>query len=397
MKFRSLSLNLLFICSFVLVLGNHVPIPVKELFYTISLITQKLVLIASPFIIFLLIINALNYLEKRSAYFVILLFITILLSNFFSILTGYTVGIAFAPEIDATKIIALHKSDINTLLNLKLLDYLIIPYLIPISILAAVSYSIIPKKNFLFNDSLTLYNFFYELNKLTPYILPALCLGLLFKIQHDGAIAYLSHNLTNIFYLVITTQAIYCLFLYIIAAKLHPRKLLIYLRNIFPAFITGFVSMSSAATMAITILCTHKNITNKKFATLVVTTSSNFHTIGSSIGVTIVVISLIKTFNLPYPSFYEFLAFAAFYTIAKFIVVGIPSGGSYIIGPILISALGFPHDMVSITILMYIMLDSFGTSINVACNGAYAIIFNNIMNKTNIKANRNIALIKSIK
>ena len=62
-------------------------------------------------------------------------------------------------------------------------------------------------------------------------------------------------------------------------------------------------------------------------------------------------------------------------------VSGVPAGGIVVMIPVLQSVLGLTAEMTSIMMVLYILLDPFGTAANVMGDGALVMIVNKIVKK----------------
>ncbi len=218
----------------------------------------------------------------------------------------------------------------------------------------------------------------FILRKLFIPILPIFILGFVFKLEHEKLLGIILSKYLNIFLIVVCSQILYTSALYLIASNFSLKRMSQYISNILPATITGISTISSAATMPVTIMCTEKNLNNVTMARTIIPATANIHTLGSAFGVTILALGTMSAFGMPLPSLEVFFIFAFYYAIAKFAVAGIPGGVIIVVSPLLESYLGFSSEMIGLITALYILFDPFGTATNVTCNGAFAIIFNKV-------------------
>lgn len=212
-------------------------------------------------------------------------------------------------------------------------------------------------------------------------VLPIFILGFVFKLEHEKILSKIWEVYAPVLLIIVTVQISYISLYYLIAANFKPSLFVTYIRNILPATITAFSTISSAATMPVTILCTEKNLGNVAMARTIIPATANIHTIGSALGLTILALSTIIAFGQTLPTLDQFIHFALFYTIAKFAVAGIPGGVIIVVSPLLEAYLGFTPEMIGLITAIYMLFDPFGTASNVTCNGAFAIIFHRIYRK----------------
>jgi Na+/H+-dicarboxylate symporter len=204
-------------------------------------------------------------------------------------------------------------------------------------------------------------------------LLPIYVLGFVLRMQYEGTLRLLIQNYGQVFGLVFMVLVMYIGLMYMVASQFHLPQFIQNLRQMLPAGLTGFSTISSAVTMPFTLAATEKNIKNTQFAHLVVPTTVNIHMIGHGISIPIISLALLSLSGHPLPSLGNYALFVAYFCIAKFSATAIPGGGIIVILPILQSQLGFTPEMASLMIMLDILQDPILTSGNVMGNGAFAI------------------------
>ena len=152
------------------------------------------------------------------------------------------------------------------------------------------------------------------------------------------------------------------------------------MRNIFPAMLTGFSTMSSASALPLLIDGVAKN-TRHGASKGIVPISINIHLMGDCFAISILALAIIVSFGHPLPTLHEFFIFTVFFVLAKFAVAAVPGGGILVMIPILEKYLGFTPEMLSLITALYILFDPIVTSANVFGNGAFAQLFETIYHK----------------
>jgi Na+/H+-dicarboxylate symporter len=219
-----------------------------------------------------------------------------------------------------------------------------------------------------------------KLLKLILILIPPFVIGFVGKLLHEKVLATIIKDYILIFVLIGLAQYTYILFLYWISSEFRIKKLLTALKNIMPATITGFGSMSSAAALPLTLIGTEKNTNNPFLSRLVIPTTVNIHLIGDCFAIPIFAFAVMKSFHIADPSLLTYLPFAFYFALAKFSVAAIPGGGIIVMLPILESKLGFNPEMSSLITALYILFDPIITSANVTGNGGFAMVLNKISN-----------------
>ena len=97
----------------------------------------------------------------------------------------------------------------------------------------------------------------------TP-VLPIFILEFILKAQHDGSLSVLFKNFVPLLSVIIVLYISYIGFLYILAKGFRANKALRALKNILPATIIGFSSMSSVAATPVLIDGATKNLKYKE-------------------------------------------------------------------------------------------------------------------------------------
>jgi Na+/H+-dicarboxylate symporter len=198
--------------------------------------------------------------------------------------------------------------------------------------------------------------------------------GFIIKLQSDGVIGMLIRDYALIFAVVALTQFSYIAAIYLLVNKFKITKFLSSIKNMLPAAIAGFSTMSSAAAMPLTIIGAEKNSQNKDLAGSVIPATVNVHLIGDCFAIPIFAYAVLKNFGMSEPTFLAYITFAFYFVLAKFSVAAIPGGGILVMLPILESYLGFDATMLSLITALYILFDPVITCANVLGNGGFAMV-----------------------
>jgi len=222
------------------------------------------------------------------------------------------------------------------------------------------------------------------LSKVFIPVLPIFILGFILKSQHDGLVNILFKNFIPLLLIILTMYTIYIGFLYMISKNFIFNDAIYALKNILPAMLIGFSSMSSAASMPILIDASAKNVKDSNLPRRIIPFITNTHMIGDALAIPLIAMSLyIVEYGHP-PSMYKYFIFSTSYVLTKFASAGIPGGTILIMIPILESKLGFTSEMSSVILTIYLLFDPICTSGSILGNGAFVIIFEKIKNFFNI-------------
>lgn len=358
-----------------LLLGDVISVSVKSFFYALSLSMKSVLVFVLPFIIFSFVFSCLLNLRQGALTFVILLVGGVFISNFIALNFGYAsinLGLKF---IDLTSTPIMVQDTLEPMWKLSMPHWisnepaLLLGFILGI-IFSRYQNTKIEQIGYLLNKYANLF-----LKKLFIPLLPLFILGFVFKLAHDQVIQNSLGTYGPILLLILVTQWILILFWYAIAANFRVKKMISYLKNILPATFTGITTISSAASMPVLLLGAKKNLQSDEKAELIIPTIINIHTIGSAIGLTILALATLVSFNMPIPNYSTFLVFAFYTALAKYAVAAVPGGVVIVMAPILETYLGFTQEMTGLITAVYLMLDPFGTAANVTGNGVFPILF----------------------
>lgn len=117
-------------------------------------------------------------------------------------------------------------------------------------------------------------------SKVFVRLVPFLVLGLFIKFIRSGNAMQLVMQGSQAIMIMIVGLLVYVLFLYLVAARFFFSRALKCFKTALPAGITAFSSMSSVATMPVTISVTEQNSKNKDFASMIIPATTNIQQIG---------------------------------------------------------------------------------------------------------------------
>ena len=369
--FRKMPIILLALIAGIVIFYPGLSPVLKSSLYGISLSLKSLIVFVLPFLIFgLLFKTAMGWARKASKWVFGLLAI-ICVSNFTSTMASYLVG-TFAYRFD------LSITTVSETAALMPLGDLALPRFIGNSqaMLAALVLGmffgwISPLKGEKISSYLE--KMVSYLLKGILYVIPVFIVGFVVKMIHDGVLGMIFQSYLCIFALVASAVFAYIAFLYFMANGFQYKACKKSLRDLFPAAIAGFGSMSSVAAMPLTLLGVEKNAKNPDVSRSIIPVTVNIHLIGDCFAIPIFAFAILKSFGVEEPSFFSYIIFAFYFVLAKFSVAAVPGGGILVMLPILETYLGFNGEMLSLITTLYILFDPLITSANVLGNGAFAL------------------------
>lgn len=386
--FRQMPIILGIIILLVITLGNFIPKIIAINLFAISLTIKSAIIFVLPFIIFSLLYKAAVTLAKDASTIILTILFTVIISNFIATtLTQFIGNWIYNFDISIKT-----PNDQDLLRAEPIINF---PTLIPNHIamfsgiiLGILSTKIAPIESLRFAKLLEL--LVKKLLKVITFLIPVFIVGFVVKLQFDGIIMQIIKDYTTIFVIIGAAQFGYITFLFFVLNKFNFTKSIHAIKNMLPAALSGFSTMSSAASMPLTIIGTEKNAKNKDLVHTVVPATVNIHLIGDCIAIPCFAFAILKNFDIAQPDITTYFMFSVYFVIAKFSVAAIPGGGIIVMLPILEQYLGFNSDMLSLITALYILFDPIITSANVLGNGAFAKIIDIIT--PNIAMEKEVAL-----
>lgn len=377
-QIRKLSTMLSIVASLVLacllepLMSEHV----MSVFYTISAVIKEVIIFVLPFIIFALLWHTLTGMMGSGLLnFLIFIIPAIIMSNFIAGYFAYAVFNLSLGHMHMDSVPEAVNSNIKEYFALHLPDILNTKVTLILALLVSViCHRINPDKNRKYAEISQKYAYFI-LSKILPGIIPLFIFGFIMKMKHDGYFTIAVHNYGSICIISTLSTAIYILFLTSVSAKFSIKKIASMLSNIVPPAITALGTMSSMATMPLTIVAAENNTSKPLLSRAVIATTVNYHLIGDVVGPNIFALITLFSFGADLPSFGDYTVFLFYATISKFFVATVPGGGLYVLLPILTAYLNFTPQMLSIFSAVYLLYDPIITVFNVTGNIAFNSLF----------------------
>ncbi len=377
----NLPLQLILVIASVFLFGNYFDAPAISLFYTFSLLFKEILGFFLPFIIFSFVVIGILSFKKNAPLILAVLVASIFLSNTIIAMLAYLVGMIFVP------LVARGMSVDEFVINKTIEPFYTFKFpaivssehalLLAVIIGIALSFIHVPR----IERSIHMLKRFVEtfLNYYFIPLLPLYVFGFLLEIHYKGVFASLFVHYSRAFIVIFLTQISFIFLYYLFVAQGSVKKMWRYILNAWPSYVTAFSTMSSTATIPITIECAEKNIHNRPLAQISMPIMANIHLLGDSVSTPLLALVTMSLFAGQFPDIMTYMTFVFYFCTAMLAVSGIPGGGIIVMIPILISQLGFTEQMVSIITALYLLLDPFGTAANVMGDGALVILVKRIL------------------
>ncbi|MBX9977040.1 MAG: dicarboxylate/amino acid:cation symporter [Alphaproteobacteria bacterium] len=386
---KSLPVQLIACILVAFYLGKVLDLFYVRLFFTLSSVFVEILLFILPIMVFSFIFRALVGIERKSTWLVGLILISVTISNILAVLTayGYSKGLMAALGIThcagfADKFI----SNVDPLFPFELPRFIGTDRAMLAGIACGFIVSFLPdriafrtfatNKAIILSDMITAF-----LQRAFIPLLPIYIFGFCLKLSYDDALVHLFTHYSHVFFASLTLVLMYISLIYFFGAGLSITRALAHMRTMLPAALTGFSTMSSAATMPVTLECTEKNTKDRNFTDLIIPSTANIHMLGDDLTITVTAVALLTICGHGVPDFMTFLAYAGAFSIAKLSCVGIPGASVLVVLPVLQQFLGFTPEMIGMLTTIYILQDSFGTAANVMGNGGFALVIQRVFRR----------------
>lgn len=207
--------------------------------------------------------------------------------------------------------------------------------------------------------------------------LPLFIFGIFLKMGVEGKVFPVMGMFSKIILVILCLHVGVLLCQFLIAGAICGKKPFKSLFTMLPAYATALGTQSSAATIPVTLGCVKKLEVRDQIAEFTVPLCANIHMPCSILKITACAFAV--SFCLGMPT--DLGTYAAFILMLAITIVaapGVPGGAVMASLGVLSSCLGFGAEAQGFVIVIYVVLDCFGTAGNVTGDGALSMIINKI-------------------
>lgn len=361
-------------------LGTKLPEAIGRIFATFNEVFSSLLFFAIPLIILGLIVPAIANLGKDAGKLLVITAAIAYSSTVFSGLMTYFTSMRIFPGLLTNQIIEPIGENTKNLVPffsievpplLDVMSALVLAFILGVGI-AKTKANTLEKAFVDFEKIITA-----VINKAIIPFLPIYIFGIFLNMTYNGQALVVLNTFIKIIGVIFILHILLLLIQYLIAGLVsgkNPLKLMI---NMAPAYATALGTMSSAATIPVSLKQTLKNKVDPKIANFVVPLCATIHLAGSTLKIVACVIALMLLQGMDI-DFLQMIGFIFMLGIAMVAAPGVPGGAIMAAIGIIGSMLGFDAANQSLMIALYIAMDSFGTACNVMGDGAIAVIVDKI-------------------
>ncbi|CAA0091480.1 Serine/threonine transporter SstT [BD1-7 clade bacterium] len=208
---------------------------------------------------------------------------------------------------------------------------------------------------------------------LIPF-LPLYICGVFVALTVDGTVFATLRTFGLVLAMALCLHWLWLIILYTVAGLITGRNPVVMLKNMLPAYFTAVGTMSSAATIPVTLERTKSNGVDEHIADFSIPLCATIHMSGSVVTITTCATAVVFLTGGAVPDFSTMVTFVALLGVTLIASPGAPGGSIMASLGLLSSVLGFGEPLIALMIALYIAQDSFGTACNVTGDGAIASV-----------------------
>lgn len=211
-------------------------------------------------------------------------------------------------------------------------------------------------------------------------MLPVYIAGVFAEMAAAGTVFATLRSFAVVLAMAVLLHWVWIVVLFVLAGMRAGRSPLSLMRNMLPAYFTALGTMSSAATIPVSLQCSKNNGVSEDVANFTVPLFATVHLSGSAITIVSCAVAVISMqADLTIPPVSLMLPFILTLGVVMLAAPGVPGGAVMSAVGLLGSMLGFGESAVALMIALYLAQDSFGTACNVTCDGALALLLDERM------------------
>ncbi len=356
-------------------LYDVMPSHIASGFYTFSVLVKDIIMFVLPAAVFFFIASSLVQFEKKGIFLVLFILVFEAFSNALASTSAY--GLSFIGESFLSKSMHLvQKEGLTSYISLSTykplwwrVEFGTI-FGVLLGLIAPYTKKDIIKKTIFQGKNIASSVF----SKVFARIIPLFVFGFFLNMFITGSFVTAAKDCLEILIIMMIGLFLYITIIFIVAGGGISRGIEM-IKNALPAGFTAFSSMSSAATMPVTIAVTEKNLRHKPFAGMLIPATTNIQQIGDCFCNVFLCCMILSFFGKGIPDAMTFFTFLSVFVIARYTTAGMIGGAIFIMLPIYQSYLGFNSEMISLILGFNMVLDPLITATNVMANSGLCVIF----------------------
>ena len=353
-----------------------------QIFMSIKQILGQIIFYAVPLVIVGFITPAITGLKQNANKLLttalIIAYVSSIGAAFMSMIAGYII----IPNLNIVSDVAGTKELPEILFSLS------IPPMFPV--MTALVTSIIFGLAIIWTKSELMEKLFIEFNnimmvvvqKIVVPILPFFVASTFATLAYEGAIIHQFPVFIKAIIIVIVMHYIWLAVLYGIGGTISKSNPFEVLKHYGPAYLTAVGTMSSAATLPVSLECARKStVLDREIVDFAIPIGATIHLCGSVLTEVFFVMTVSKILTGNIPPVGTMVVFILLLGIFAIGAPGVPGGTVMASLGIIISVLGFDQSGTALLLTIFALQDSFGTACNVTGDGAIALMLTGLYKK----------------
>lgn len=219
-------------------------------------------------------------------------------------------------------------------------------------------------------------------NKIVINILPVFIATTFAELAYQGRLANDLPVFLKVIVIVLILHFIWLAILYGVGGLVSKTNPMEVLKHYGPAYLTALGTMSSAATLPVSLTCAAKAKTlDPEIRDFVIPIGSNIHLCGSVLTETFFVMVVSQILYGKMPEVSDMVLFIMLLGIFGIAAPGVPGGTVVASLGLITSILGFTDAGTALILSIFALQDSFGTACNITGDGAIALIVTGLSNR----------------
>lgn len=219
-------------------------------------------------------------------------------------------------------------------------------------------------------------------NKIIIPILPLFVFTTFAALAYEGSITKQAPVFIAIILIVIVGHFLWLVFLYSLGGLLLGKNPWRVVRHYGPAYLTAVGTMSSAATLPVSLRCARKSeVLDQKVVDFAIPLGATIHLCGSVLTETFFVMTISLILYGQLPTLTTMILFCFLLGVFAVGAPGVPGGTVMASLGLIISVLGFDDTGIALMLTIFALQDSFGTACNVTGDGAIAMMLSGLFKK----------------
>ena len=384
---NSLLFKLMIAIAIGIMIGNFANESAIQVISTIKNILSNLINYIVPIIILAFITPAIVSLNENAGIVLSLTLIICYISSVGAALFSFISGTVIIPHLNIVNSTEAGRKIPEILFQLD------IPSIMPV--MTALVTAILIGLSVIWTNSQTWANLLKEFNKMVLEIVNRVIIKVLpfyiattfAELSFEGVILSQFPVFIKVILIVIIGHYIWLALLYALGgifSKTNPMEVL---KHYPPAYVTAIGTMSSAATLSVSLQCSAKAKTlDPKIRDFVVSLCSNTHLCGSVLTETFFIMVVSQVLYGTLPSTGKMILFILLLGIFAIGAPGVPGGTVMASLGLITSVLGFDSTGTALILSIFALQDSFGTACNITGDGAIALMVTGLLGKVPEKA-----------